>query len=262
MQKTTRVPPLGATLTATGVDFRVWAPHARRVELIFEETHASTSELHRAEGGYFITSVAGLRAGSIYKYRIDGAGSYPDPCSKYQPSGPHGPSAVVDTAGYRWHDSDWRGIDIAGQVIYELHIGAFTREGTFDAAISRLGHLQSLGITAIELMPIVECEGRWNWGYDGVLLFAPCHMYGDYDALKRFVDNAHQTGIAVILDVVYNHLGPSGNYLGEFSPDYFTDRYPNEWGKCFNVDGENSAPVREFILANAAYWTLAIAFRE
>jgi maltooligosyltrehalose trehalohydrolase len=195
-----------------------------------------------------------LRAGATYKYRIDGQKSYPDPCSKYQPAGPHESSAIVDSARFSWRDDQWRGIDIAGQVVYELHVGTFTSEGTLDAARARLSYLRSLGVTVVELMPVAECDGRWNWGYDGVLLFAPYHVYGDYDALKRFVDKAHRDGLAVILDVVYNHVGPSGNYLREFSPDYFTDKYPNEWGQCFNVDGENSAAVRDFILANATYW--------
>lgn len=141
-----------------------------------------------------------------------------------------------------------------GQVIYELHIGTFTPEGTFEAAITRLGGLKEIGITVIEVMPLAEFPGRWNWGYDGVGLYASAHVYGDADSFKRFVDEAHRRGLAVILDVVYNHLGPDGNYLPTFSDDYFTDRYPNEWGQAINFDGPGSRPVREFFVQNACYW--------
>lgn len=236
------------------MEFRVWAPRAQAVDVVIEAPRSIKIRMHRAEDGYFVASATGIREGATYKYRIDGAKSYPDPCSKYQPSGPHGPSAIVDTDKYEWADRHWRGVEIRGQVLYELHVGTFTPAGTLDAACAKLEHLRSLGITVIELMPLAECNGRWNWGYDGVLLFAPYHVYGEYDALKRFVDSAHRAGIAVILDVVYNHLGPSGNHLSEYSRDYFTDKYPNEWGRCFNVDGENATPVRDFILANATYW--------
>ncbi len=161
---------------------------------------------------------------------------------------------VVEPAAYSWQDADWRGISMHGQVIYELHIGAFTTEGTFDAAARELRHLAALGVTCLEIMPVCEFPGRFNWGYDGVALYAPYHGYGDYDALKRFVDAAHACQLAVILDVVYNHLGADGNYLACFSPDYFTDRYSNEWGQALNFDGPQSAPVRELFAANAEYW--------
>jgi maltooligosyltrehalose trehalohydrolase len=161
---------------------------------------------------------------------------------------------VVDPDAYRWQDATWKGIRIEGQVLYELHIGAFTREGTFDAAARELHHLAELGITCIEVMPIGDFPGRFNWGYDAVDLYAPYHGYGDYDAFKRFVDAAHALKLGVLLDVVYNHLGADGNYLACFSPDYFTDRYPNEWGQAVNFDGPSSEPVREFFIENAAYW--------
>ena len=161
---------------------------------------------------------------------------------------------VVDPCGYRWHDAGWMGVEMKGQVIYEMHIGAFTREGTFDTAAREIEHLKDLGVTVLEVMPIAEFPGRWNWGYDGVDLFAPYHGYGDHDAFKRFVDAAHRHGLAVILDVVYNHLGPDGNYLHCYSPHYFSDRDPNEWGRSINFDGPGSAGVREFYISNACYW--------
>ena len=157
-------------------------------------------------------------------YRIDGQGPWPDPFSRFQPQGPHGPSQLLAPDRYRWHDREWSGIELRGQVIYELHIGTFTPEGTFDAASARLQWLKDMGITLIEVMPVAEFPGRWNWGYDGVQLFAPFHGYGDHEALKRFVDAAHAIGLGVILDVVYNHLGPDGNYLGCYSPYYFTSK--------------------------------------
>jgi maltooligosyltrehalose trehalohydrolase len=161
---------------------------------------------------------------------------------------------AVDPESHRWRDDKWRGVEIKGQVIYEMHIGAFTREGTFDAAIRELPALKAIGITMLEIMPVGEFPGRWNWGYDGVAPFAPYHGYGDYDAFKRFVDAAHEIGLAVVLDVVYNHLGPDGNYLTCFSKHYFSDRYQNEWGEPFNFDGPNSEPVREYFIENACYW--------
>jgi maltooligosyltrehalose trehalohydrolase len=253
---------LGARLTGSGVYFRVWAPEAERVDLVVFDAagEPSTREgaqphaLRRQEAGYFAATVAGLGAGTRYKFRVDGEGPYPDPASRFQPDGPHGPSAVVDSAKYAWQDADWPGVRMHGQVIYELHIGTFSPEGTFDAAAAQLSELASLGVTTLELMPIAEFPGRWNWGYDGVDLFAPYHGYGDYDALKRFVDTAHGVGLAVLLDVVYNHLGPDGNYLACFSPGYFTDKYANDWGAAINFDGPGAAEVREFFIQNACHW--------
>jgi maltooligosyltrehalose trehalohydrolase len=179
---------------------------------------------------------------------------YPDPASRFQPSGPHDPSEIVNGSSFAWHDAAWPGLTLEGQVIYELHAGTFTREGTWASAGRQLEELARIGITAIELMPVAEFEGRFGWGYDGVDLFAPSHLYGRPDDLRRFIDTAHGCGLGVLLDVVYNHLGPSGNYLRMFSPAYFTDRYENEWGDAINFDGPDSAPVREFFVTNAAYW--------
>jgi maltooligosyltrehalose trehalohydrolase len=192
--------------------------------------------------------------GDSYRFRLDGQKSCPDPASRFQPEGPHGPSVIVDPRRFAWRDHSWPGVRMPGQVIYELHVGTFTPEGTFDAATRELEELRRFGVTLIEIMPVAECPGRWNWGYDGVGLFAPSHNYGDSDAFKRFIDGAHQAGIGVILDVVYNHLGPDGNYLSAFSDHYFTDRYVTDWGDPINFDGEGSQEVREFYLQNASYW--------
>jgi maltooligosyltrehalose trehalohydrolase len=235
------------------VRFRVWAPEARKLEVLIDSPE-SRAPLEPEADGYFSTAVRGLGAGTRYRFFVDGKGPYPDPCSRFQPEGPHGSSMVVDTQTHNWSDDRWRGVDMPGQVVYELHAGAFTPQGTFDAAACELRALKSLGVTIIELMPVAEFPGRWNWGYDGACPFAPYHGYGDYDALKRFVDAAHAHGIAVILDVVYNHFGPDGNYLKCFSKDYFTDRYENEWGEAINFDGPRSGPVRELFIQNARYW--------
>lgn len=244
---------LGAWVTHDGVRFRCWAPRASRVEVLLEPQQ-SIHALARQADGYWTGLVMEACAGMRYRYRLDGGEAYPDPCSRFQPEGPHGPSLIVDPGAYTWHDEEWRGVTMHGQVIYELHIGTFTPEGTFEAAITRLDGLKELGITVIEVMPLAEFPGRWNWGYDGVGLYASAHVYGDADGFKRFVDEAHRCGLAVILDVVYNHLGPDGNYLPTFSDDYFTDRYPNEWGQAINFDGPGSRPVREFFVQNACYW--------
>lgn len=244
-------PSLGAIVTDEGVRFRLWAPQARTVEIAIEDPQQKKLSLRSLGDGYFGATDPYLKAGARYRYIVDGKGPFPDPCSRYQPEGPHGPSMIVDHRAHRWRDSGWSGVEMRGQVIYELHIGAFTPVGNFHGALERLPHLQSLGATAVEVMPVAECPGRWNWGYDGVNLFAPSHRYGDYDAFKRFVDEAHRLGLAVILDVVYNHIGPDGNYLPQFSPSYFTDRYPTEWGPTFDFE---SAGVRQFVLENACYW--------
>jgi maltooligosyltrehalose trehalohydrolase len=246
--------PGGARLTPSGVHFRVWAPDSHQVQVIFAGESRSPLTLTLEPDGYFSGVADGAGPGLLYRYRLNGKAEYPDPYSRYQPQGPHGPSMVVDPDTYRWKDADWAGLQMKGQVLYELHVGAFTREGTFDAAARALHHLVDLGVTCVELLPVAEFPGRFNWGYDGVDLYAPHHGYGDYDALKRFVDAAHALKLGVILDVVYNHLGGDGNYLACFSKDYFTDRYPNEWGDAINFDGPSSAPVREFFIENAVYW--------
>jgi maltooligosyltrehalose trehalohydrolase len=240
-------------VTAEGVRFRVWAPKRRTVTVVFENG-ADELALTREDDGYFSGLAHDLRAGARYRYRLDDAGPFPDPCSRYQPEGPHGPSAVVDPEAYSWRDHGWPGLEMRGQVFYEMHVGAFTPGGTLDAAARELPELARLGVTAVELMPLAEFPGRFNWGYDGVDLFAPAHVYGDPEALKRFVDAAHAGGLGVILDVVYNHFGPDGNYLREFSDDFFTDRYENEWGEAIDFDGPRSKPVRDFFAENAAYW--------
>jgi maltooligosyltrehalose trehalohydrolase len=210
--------------------------------------------LQAEPGGYFSGLAAGVRAGALYRYRLDGGESYPDPASRYQPEGPHGPSQVVDPAAFRWSDGSWKGARLVGQVIYEMHVGTFTAEGTWAAAARELPELARLGITALEVMPVADFCGKFGWGYDGVNLFAPTRLYGMPDEFRAFVDAAHRAGVAVILDVVYNHLGPDGNYLDCFSADYSTRRYENEWGEPLNFDGEASAAVRELFVANAGYW--------
>lgn len=243
---------LGAICSRGETFFRVWAPEAKTVEVMFESADTRALPLTREPDGYF--SGATSARVSLYKYRVDGAGPWPDPCSRFQPQGVHGPSMVVDPQAFKWSDSQWRGVQLQGQVIYELHIGTFTPEGTFDAAIGKLPYLRELGVTMIEVMPVAQCPGRWNWGYDGVQLFAPYNVYGDHEALKRFVDRAHALGLAVILDVVYNHLGPDGNYLKCFNRHYFSTRHQTEWGEALNLDGEYAQGTRDFILGNARYW--------
>lgn len=241
----------GARPAGGRVRFEVWAPDAQSLEVEIDGAH---HVMQRDADGYYTATVGGSKAGDLYRYRIDGADSYPDPCSRYQPEGVHGPSMVVDPDAFHWTDQHWPGVEMKGQVIYEMHIGTFTPEGSFDAAIREFTELRALGITMLEVMPVAEFPGRFNWGYDGVDLYAPYHGYGDAEAFKRFVNAAHAAQLAVILDVVYNHLGPDGNYLGCYSKHYFTDRYANEWGEALNFDGEHAAPVREFFIRNACYW--------
>lgn len=243
--------PVGAEVQPAGVHFRVWAPRHQRVEVALE---GASHPLAPENCGYFSGVVPTARAGTAYRYRLDGTEAYPDPVSRFQPDGPHGPSQVVDPGAFPWTDRDWRGVRLEGQVLYEMHIGTFTREGTWAAAARELPKLAATGITVLEVMPVAEFPGRFGWGYDGVDLFAPTRLYGNPDDFRRFVDHAHATGLAVILDVVYNHLGPDGCYLTKFSDDYFSDRYENDWGDPINFDGENSTPVRELFIANAGYW--------
>lgn len=248
-----------------GTYFRVWAPRRRTVEVVIEGGAESGAESDRdgrasleltPEGaGYFSGVIQQVGAGDLYRFRLDGEDRlYADPASRYQPDGPHGPSQIVDPARFEWTDHDWRGVEVRGNVIYEMHIGTFTREGVWAAAMQELDELARLGITLIEVMPIADFPGRFGWGYDGVNLFAPARLYGAPDDFRRFVDRAHAIGIGVILDVVYNHLGPDGNYLREFAEDYFTDRYTTDWGAAINFDGANAGPVREYFVANAGYW--------
>ena len=231
--------------------FRVWAPNAERsVEVIIDDAR---HPMERAAGGWWTATIAGAGPGTRYRFSIDGGPGRPDPRSASQPEGIDGPSEVVDHATFAWTDTGWRGVPLASAIVYELHVGTFTPAGTFDAAIERLPYLVELGVDAIELLPVAEFSGRWGWGYDGVDLYAPHHAYGGPDAMKRFVDAAHAAGIAVVLDVVYNHLGPAGNYLAEFGP-YFTDRYTTPWGMAVNVDGPGCDEPRTFFIDNALMW--------
>ena len=243
--------PIGAELVENGVHFRVWAPRRSRVEVV---SGSRTIALTAEDGGYFSGVADEVRAGFRYKLRVDGGEAFPDPASRYQPEGPHGESEVVDPAAFAWTDDDWRGLSDRGQIVYEMHVGTFTPDGTYAAAAEQLRELAGLGITAVEVMPLAEFPGRFGWGYDGVDLFAPYHGYGAPDDFRAFVDRAHAEGIGVILDVVYNHFGPDGNYLGEFSADYLSERHRTEWGGALNFDGPNSAGVREFVLANVRHW--------
>jgi maltooligosyltrehalose trehalohydrolase len=250
--------PIGAEpLREGGAQIRVWAPKHASVEVVScgEGGAGRAQRLTRETGGYHAGVARFLSAGSLYGFRFEGDPKiYPDPASRFQPSGPHGPSMVVDPTRYAWKDRGFPGLAPRGLVIYELHVGTFTREGTLRRAAEELPELAELGITAIELMPLADFPGRFGWGYDGVNLWAPTRLYGEPDDLRAFVDRAHGLGIGVLLDVVYNHLGPSGNYLPLFSPGYFSDRYHNEWGDPLNFDGPDSAPVREFFVQNARYW--------
>jgi len=230
---------------------RVWAPAARTLEVVVD---GAAGTLRAGVDGYFSGEIA-AGPGARYQFRINGGDRlYPDPASRFQPEGPHGPSEIVEPSSFSWSDASWAGASMQGQVVYELHVGTFTRAGTWASAAREVPELARIGITMIEAMPVAEFDGRFGWGYDGVDLFAPSHLYGRPDDFRRFVDVAHQHGVAVILDVVYNHLGPSGNYLRAFSSAYFTDAYDNEWGDAINFDGADCGPVREFVIANAGYW--------
>ena len=250
--------PVGAELAPEGgVHFRVWAPERRRVDVVLEGDAAggrSPVPLRPAGDGYFAGLVAAAAAGTRYRLRLDDGDAFPDPASRFQPDGPFGPSCIVDPGAYRWTDDGWRGVPLRGQVLYELHVGTFTQEGTFAAALEHLPALADLGVTVLELLPVADFPGRFGWGYDGVNLFAPTRLYGEPDDFRRFIDRAHRHGLAVLLDVVYNHVGPSGNFLGQFSPYYFSDRHRTEWGDATNFDGPHCRAVREFFLANARCW--------
>ncbi|MGI8808023.1 MAG: malto-oligosyltrehalose trehalohydrolase [Acidimicrobiales bacterium] len=233
--------------------FRVWAPRARRVDLVLrgDERHALDGPDER---GWYSVEVKGAGPGDDYAYSLDGGDPRPDPRSPWQPEGVHGPSRLVDHSAFRWTDDGWLGgVLLADAVVYELHVDTFSEEETYEGVIPKLDHLVDLGVTTVELLPVVEYPGRWGWGYDGVDLYAPNSGDGGPDGLKRLVDACHAKGLSVIFDVVYNHLGPSGNYLGAFGP-YFTDRYGTPWGEAVNLDGQDSDAVREFVIDNALMW--------
>jgi maltooligosyltrehalose trehalohydrolase len=246
--------PVGAEVQpAGGVYFRVWAPASKSV--VVELEGGSFRELTAEPDGYFSGLVGDAGVGARYRFRLEGQDQVlPDPASRFQPDGPHGASQVVDPARFTWSDAGWRGIPRERLVIYEMHIGTFTPQGTWEAAADYLPTLAELGITAVEMMPIAEFPGEFGWGYDGVNLFAPTRLYGSPEDLRRFVDRAHGLGLAVILDVVYNHFGPDGNYLRSYSPAYFSEQHGTEWGEAINFDGPDSGHVREFFVANAGYW--------
>ncbi len=245
----------GANVMESGVKFSVWAPEVKTLDVeLFVQDPPRHAALTRDEHGIWSGSIDGVTAGAPYKYRLDGEQAYPDPYSRFQPEGVHGPSEVIDASTFAWTDLDWKGIDAENLSIYELHAGTYTQAGTFAALVHELAELKRLGVTAIELMPVVQCPGTRNWGYDGVDLFAPSHAYGRPDDLRRFVDAAHQVGLGVILDVVYNHLGPEGNYLPAFSRDYFSSRHQTAWGDGLNWDGKGCDFVRQFAIDNACYW--------
>jgi maltooligosyltrehalose trehalohydrolase len=236
-----------------GTQFRVRAPLAQRLEVKVVGHEPRTLPLERVGEDVFAGRVAGVGAGADYFYVVDGERERPDPVSRFQPSGVHGPSRVVAPDGFAWTDDGWRGIPLDDYLIYELHTGTFTPEGTFEAIIPKLAHLKSLGVTAVELMPVAEFPGGRNWGYDGAHLYAPQSTYGGPEGLKRLIDACHREGLAFILDVVYNHLGPEGNYLGEYLSVY-SDKHKSPWGAGLNFDGEGCAGVRRHFIDNALYW--------
>ena len=249
-------PRLGAIAHDNGVTFTVWAPSQSAVALVLE---GERDRPMRADAdGFYILDAADARPGQRYRFRLQ-QGLRPDPASRFQPEGPLGPSQIVDTRAFRWTDDQWRGAPPRHRnVVYEMHIGTFTREGTFAAAVERLPFLKEVGVTTLEVMPLAEFAGRFGWGYDGVNLFAPSRLYGTPEDLQRFVDEAHRIGLAVILDVVYNHFGPVGNFFPEYSR--FVHGRPGDWGDTLNYDGEGSGPVRAFAAQNAAYWIAEFHF--
>ncbi|MDR3638937.1 MAG: malto-oligosyltrehalose trehalohydrolase [Isosphaeraceae bacterium] len=244
---------LGAVVDGDGVRFRVWAPAGSAVEVVVEGRRSPIA-LEKSADGMFAGHSPDVRVGDRYRYLVDGRGPFPDPASRFQPLGVHGPSEVIDPSVFAWTDAGWRGVRPESLVIYELHVGTFTPEGTYAAAAARLRHIADLGATAVELMPVADFPGRRGWGYDGVDLFAPARCYGRPDDLRRLVDEAHRLGLAVLLDVVYNHFGPDGNYLGQYSPFYFSATHASPWGPAVNLDGPYSAMVRAFFVENALCW--------
>lgn len=248
-EKTLGARPLGGGRCA----FRVWSPGRAAVELRLEAPGARAVPLEAEGEGYWSAVVEGVEPWALYRYSLDGAAARPDPASMSQPRGVHGPSGIVDHAAFRWDDSRWRGIPLDKLVLYELHVGTFSEQGTFDAVITRLPELAALGINALQIMPIAQFPGDRNWGYDGAYPFAAQASYGGAGGFKRLVNAAHRQGFAVLLDVVYNHLGPEGNYLADFGP-YFTDRYRTPWGSAVNVDGPHSDHVRRYFIENALSW--------
>ena len=249
-------PSIGAWPENAGTRFRVWSPTSQTVEVqvIPRKGAPQFCPMQRGDDGTFTAHVGAIGPGALYRFRLNGQDVFPDVASRYQPEGVHGPSEIIDPAAFRWSDDDWQGIALRDVIVYELHVGTFTPEGTFEGVRKRLAALRELGVTAVELMPLGDFPGERNWGYDGVSLFAPARCYGPPGELRRLVDAAHAQGLGVFVDVVYNHLGPDGNYLGAFSPFYFDGRHQTPWGPAINFDGGQSRPVREFFIENALYW--------
>lgn len=238
-----------------GCRFRLWAPAARHIDLCLEDgSKESILPMQPEKDGWFSLTTNRARPGTLYRYRINGDQRVPDPASRFQPQDVHGPSQVIDSGAWEWTDSEWRGRPWEEAVIYELHVGSFTKSGNYAGVIQQLDELVELGITAIELMPLSDFPGRRNWGYDGVLPFAPDSCYGTPDELKNLVQGAHARGLMVFLDVVYNHFGPEGNYLHLYAPSFFTGRHHTPWGDAINYDGPDSHHVRDFFIHNALYW--------
>jgi maltooligosyltrehalose trehalohydrolase len=235
------------------VEFRVWAPNVRHLAVRIFGDRPQTVPMTRSQDLEFVATVPNVREGTDYFYRLDGERERPDPVSRWQPRGVHGPSRIVDPDSFSWTDQSWAGLPLKDFIIYELHVGTFTPEGTFESIIPRLPYLRHLGITAIEIMPVAQVPGSRNWGYDGAHLYAPQSSYGGPEGLKKLINAAHHRGLAVVMDVVYNHLGPEGNYVPEFVP-CFTDAHRTPWGKAINFDGPESDGVRRWIIDNALYW--------
>ena len=253
--------PFGAQVSLAGTRFRLWAPAARQIdlELVVGDTRRELAMTPLPEGWFGVDQVD-APMGARYSFRIDGGRSVPDPASRYNPDDVHASSMVVDPLTFEWSDAHWTGRPWEEAIIYELHVGAFTEEGTFAAAAERLDYLVQLGVTAVELMPLADFPGRRGWGYDGVLPFAPDACYGSVADLKRLIDAAHARGLMMLLDVVYNHLGPEGNYLGMYAPQFFNPGHRTPWGAAINFDGEQSRTVRDFFIHNALYWLEEYAF--
>jgi len=248
--------PFGAECGEDGsVRFRLWAPAAHKVDLCLVDSDSSKAlSMEPRDQGWFELATDAAQPGTQYRFRIDGGQEVPDPACRFQPEDVHGPSEVIDPTTFDWLDDAWRGRPWEEAVIYELHVGAFTPAGSFSAVAERLDYLANLGITAIELMPVADFPGKRNWGYDGVLPFAPDSAYGRPEALKALVQSAHDRGLMVFLDVVYNHFGPEGNYLNSYAPQFFTDRHRTPWGNAINFDGLDSRAVRDFFIHNALHW--------
>lgn len=243
--------PIGATVQSDGCLFSIFAPSQAQLSVVIEP--GESYSMVKDETGYHKVFVPGIGEGNLYWIERDGV-RYPDPASRYQPRGVHGPSQIIDPTSYAWKDQDWAGLERESLVFYELHVGTFSAGGTFRGVQEKLTYLRELGVNAIELMPLADFPGRWNWGYDPAALFAPSRAYGTPNDLKELIDNAHQLGLAVFIDVVYNHFGPDGAYVLALTPEFLSTRHQTPWGPAINLDGEYSRGVRDFFIANARYW--------